>query len=82
MELKNCPFCRSRAVFVGGEGHYNSLVEEHGRACLHIACTNRECNAQMFIHDSNVLPYKVFEEKAIKQWNRRVNHEDEASESL
>lgn len=82
MELKNCPFCGSKVRFSGGEEEYNALVEEHGRACLHIHCTNRDCNAQMFVHDSSVLTYQFFEEKAVKQWNRRVADEDEASKEM
>jgi hypothetical protein len=82
MELENCPFCGAKARFTGKADDYYELVEQNGRACLHIACTNIDCNCQMFVHSSSILEYEPFVEMATKQWNRRVGDEDQKSEDV
>ena len=71
-ELKSCPFCGAPAKNTVSRESFDSLVEEHGSACLRIDCT--ECDACMWVHDhDDGTNYDYLLNKGIRNWNRRAH---------
>lgn len=82
-KLRPCPFCGSDVKIWGSKRTYNELVDEHGSACLHIECTNRNCGCSYFVHHhEDVRDYEFMVAKAVKEWNRRCTDEIEEGESV
>ncbi|EFT5156534.1 restriction alleviation protein, Lar family [Salmonella enterica] len=61
-EIKPCPFCGCKADWV------NQQFKEFNFGGHQIACINQACQASG--------RYSGQQEKALKAWNQRVNHEE------
>lgn len=77
-QIKSCPLCGGKNIFILEKDTYEELIKENGDACMTIECADCNTETKVFSFHCQKRDYETMRAAILEKWNTRNGGNDNA----